>query len=526
MRPLTIRMTTIAACVVCIAGAGQTADLMLGAKDLRRIGTGPLIAPDIKGLPANPDLPAVDPNLQSAEARQLQGLIARGVSQGFGGLLYDNRDRDHSALKRSLFPNLTFLTYDEELKRRGLDYGLAGRILIPATVFGNSSTALTAGLRARSQVRLAMTTPGGPAQAYRDYVANSLYVYPEHRDHDAVDMYPANWPYTLVSQGSSGSDKPFLSAVAMSLAALPADTRQALEETGLIVPTLQMLLRRNLGMVRSRDTYLSAAAHPTVFMSEWLQPGRMIGQAAALRPEDIPPMVRLNIVEDGFANKAGLAGRDEHLFDTPSAIARIWRNLEWQREMIVSAEQTKDPNGRELRFDWVLLRGDPERVRIKPLDPAATSARITLNWHDMFLLPARSTDDAARQTSRVDIGVFAWNGRVDSAPAMISVSFPTHQERTYEPGPDGMMRLARIDYDAIGRGAYYDPLLHWSAPWVDRLSYLPDGTLAGWTRDQGAAVTRFDAKGNLVDGREVTYQIPSNPKKMPLLEYRVFGQQD
>ncbi|SFU07780.1 hypothetical protein SAMN05216236_12415 [Sedimentitalea nanhaiensis] len=504
---------------------GYAADVALGAKDLRRIGTGPLIAQDVAGLPADPDLPVVDPNAMSPEARQLQGLVARGVSQGFGGILYDNRDRAHSLLSRSLFPNLTFLTYDAQLTKQGLDYGLAGGILIPALVFGNSSTALTSGLNARSQVRLAMTTPGGPARGFRDYIANSLYIYPEHRDHDAVDMYPANWPYTLTSQGSSGSDGPFMAAVAMTLAAFPADTRAALETAGLVAPTVQMILRRNLSMVRTRANYLSAAAHPTVFSSEWLQPGRMIGQAAGLRPEDIPPLVRLRVLDEGFVNKAGLPGKDEHLFTTPSAIARIWRNLDWQREMTVTAAPTGDPNGHDLRFDWILLRGDPEHVRIEPLDQDGVSARITVDWHDMFVLPARSTDDIARQSSRVDIGVFAWNGRADSAPAIISISFPTHQSRQYQPGPDGVMRLIEVDYDAIERGAYFDPVLHWSAPWTDRFAYLADGTLGGWSREENGMLTQFDARGNPVAGGRVIYQLGRDRKKLPQLQYKIVDEQ-
>ncbi len=520
-----IWVMAVFAMLALAGGPGRTADLVLTFKDLRRLGTGPLIAQDVAGLPADPDLPVIDPSATSPEARQLQGLVGRGVSQGFGGILYDNRDRAHSTLSRSLFPNLTFLTYDDDLTKQGLDYGLAGGILIPALVFGNSSTALTSGLRARSQARLAMTVPGGPARGFRDYTANSLYIYPEHRDHDAVDLYPANWPYTLTSQGSSGSDGPFMTAVAMTLAAFPADTRAALEAAGLVAPTVQMILRRNLTLVRTRANYLSPAAHPAVFASEWLQPGRMIGQAAALRPEDIPPLVRLRVVQEGFVNKAGLAGKDEHLFTTPSAIARIWRNLGWRREMIVTAAPTADPNGRDLRFDWVLLRGDPARVRIEPLDPDGLSARITLDWHDSFVVPARGTDDQPRQSSRVDIGVFAWNGRTDSAPAMISVSFPTHQNRQYRSGPDARMRLVEIDYDAIGRGAYFDPALHWSAPWSDRMAYGPDGGLQGWTRVQGDSRARFDARGDPVAGGRGTYRLDSDPRKLPVLRFRLLDDQ-
>lgn len=499
----------------CAVGA---AELTLTPDALTRFGNGPMIARKLQGLPADPALPAVELSDESDAARQLRGLVARGVSQGFDRILYDNRDRDHSSLPASRFPNLTALRYAPDLVAAGLDYGLAGPIVIPGLVFGNSSTAMTAGVDARSLVRHAMTAPGGAARAYRDYVSNSIYMYPEHQDYDAVDLYPANWPYTIVSQGSSYSDRPFMEAVAMTLAAFPADTRAALIEHNLVAPTMQMILRRNLRGVRSRADYLSPVAHPTVFSGENLRPGRMIGQAAAMRPENIPPQVRLSMVQEDFTQSAGLAGLDEHLFTTPSAVARIWRGPAWERQMVVSAEPTVDPNGHGVQFDWVLLRGDPARVRIEPQGPDGMTARITVNWHDAFALPANdSGGTGGRETSRVDIGVFAWNGLSDSAPAILSISFPTHQHRTYETGLGGAVRLASVDYDARGRGATYDPRLHWSAPWRDEFVYGPDGALTGWTRDTGHELDIYDASGQPVQGPPIRYELAQPPGEAPVL---------
>ena len=516
------RLHRIWALVLWLAGMGSTlaaAELTLTKSDLIRFGNGPWIAQNIVGLPRDPSLPVVDPAQTGSEAQLLRGLVGRGLSQGFGGILYENRDRNHSSLPQKLFPNLTFLKYAPILKSQGLDYGLAGDVLIPALVFGNSSTAMTTGPARRSLARAAMTFPGGPANAFRDYSANSIYIYPEHRDHDAVDLFPANWTYTITAQGSSYADRPFMRAVAMTLAAFSAQTRAALEREGLIAPTVQMILRRNLTEVNSREDYLSSLAHPTVFDGSWLRPGRMIGQAAALRPEDIPPMVRLKVVSETFERSAGLAGRDEHLFDTPSAIARIWRGPGWSREMTVTATPTKDPNGRDLRFDWVLLRGDPKLIRIEPLDPDGKTARIRLRWQPAFTVPPRKgSKDIARQSSRVDIGVFAWNGVSDSAPAIISVSYPTHQQRIYAPGLRGDRYLASIDYDAAFRRVGFDPVLHWSARWTDTFSYAKDGTLLGWTRYEKLGQTRFDANGRLPDGSEVVYRISDTPGRLPVLE--------
>jgi hypothetical protein len=380
-----------------------------------------------------------------------------------------------------LFPPLARLKYASDLQDAGLDQGLGGAIIYPAIVLGNASLALTQSPAPRSLPRLAMTTTDWPARSFRAYVANHVYVYPEHMDYDAVDLFPAQWPYMVTSQGSSGSDLPFVRALAMAVAAFRPETRDRLQSEGLMAATLQMILRRSQRTVYARDAYLSPLAHPTAFDPDQISPERMVALAAAIKPDVIPPLVRLSVMAEDFTPTAGLAQLSERLFDTPSAIARIWRGADWERDMTVSARQTVDLNGHALQFSWVLLQGDPADVRIEPLDPAGTQARITMRW------PAMPAPDAPRprKGTRIDVGVFAWNGFHDSAPAVISVSFPDHELRHYAPDATGQMRLIDIDYDAIGRGVGFDPLLHWSAPWRDIL--VDDGASAarGWWREQG-----------------------------------------
>lgn len=503
--------------------AVQRQDVLVREPDLQQISGGPLYTPRNLELPsADPSLPPVAPDAQIPGATQLRSLVARGVSQGFAGLLYENRDRDHSPLPRSLFPGLGHVVYGPTLRQAGWDYGLATRIVFPGPLIGNSSTALTAGPQQRSQMRFAMTTAQGPETAFAHYQANSLYIYPEHRDHDEADLYPANWPYTVNSQGSSGSDQGFMRALLMTLAAFPADTRAALEREGLIAPTLQMILRRNLDTVNTAADYFTGRAHSTAMDQARLRPGRMIAQAAALTPERIPPMVRLRVIRDPFLVTGDLVGRTEHLFTTPSAIARIWRTPDWSREIELSAEDTRDPNGRPLTFRWAVLRGDPERVQITPLDAAGTRARIRLAWHDAYPAPPRLPGEGApRMTSRVDIGVFADNGAEISAPAFLSISFPTHQQRVYAPGPDGITRLVSVDYDAAARGATYDPLLHWTAPWRDEFHFDPAGYFLGWTRFGRTGWTeKFRSDGRRSDGRAVEYILPDRPGVQIVLSYR------
>lgn len=445
------------------------------------VSIGPLgwIAPEVEGWQPSADLPLVDPRDSGPGAVLLRRLKIQGRAGALSGVFYENRDRGHSELPKGQFPQLTHLTFGPELRDLDLDYGLAGQIILPAIVIGNSSTALVIRPTQRSQTRRAMTAPNGPERAYLTYANNQVYVYPEHRDYDAADLFPANWPYMITSQGSSGSDQPFLRALGLALAALPDDTLDFITTKKLAAPTLQMILRRSQQGIYKRRDYLSGAAHRVVFDAKRLAPERIVSLANALKPTDVPPLVRLFVQDEDFVDKAGLWGLSEKLFDTPSAVARVWRSNAYRREMFVSAVNTHDPNGRNLTFDWVLLQGNPEKVWIDKLDAAGRQAHIRVDWHDT----RRISPNALRTTDRVDIGVFANNGMHDSAPAIISISFPSHQRRQYTPAANGHDRqLASVDYTAAGQGAYFDPLIHWYADWRDEFGYTPDGMLARWKR--------------------------------------------
>jgi hypothetical protein len=468
------------------AGAGE---VRLGARDLVSLGAAGWIAPGLVVPAPDPALPTVDPAATDPALVQLRGLASLRRAADFGGVLYDNRDRGHSDLPARRFPRLGRLAWAPELAAAGLDYGLGGRVLVPAIVIGNSSTAIRDGPAPRSLPRLAMTSAEGPGRAFRAYAANHLYVYPAHRDHDdAVDLFPAAWPYMAVSEGSSGSDQALLGALLATVAAFPPETRAVLAREGLVAPALQMILRRTLARVRGPGDYLTGVAHPSAVAAADLRPQAMVALAAAMRPDEVPGMVRLSVEAEDFAPAAGLGGLSERLFDTPSAVARVFRDPVWEKSVTLSAAATRDPNGRPLAFRWALLRGDPARVRIEPLDPAGRRARITVAWHDA--VPAPGGAAPARTGLRADIGVFADNGAWTGAPAILSVSFPVHEARRYAPGPDGAMRLAEVDYDAPGRGRSFDPVLHWSAPWRDRLRPARDGMPEGIERrgSGGAAV--------------------------------------
>ncbi len=512
-------------------GGSPPAALTLTGDDLQETPEALWRRPDLAWPAVPPDLPVIDPDDVSPEAAALRRLVAQGRAGGLAGVVYDNRDRGHSSLPENRFPQITRLAYGPDLRARRLDLGLALPVLLPAPpilapVIGNSSTAITAGAAPRSLPRLAMTTPGGPMRAWTAWAGNQTWVYPEHRDHDDEDLFPANWPYMLISQGSSYTDRPFLRATGLILAALPAATRAAAAEQGLIGPVVQMIFRR--AQVRDRSAYLSGAAHPTVFDGTRLNVAAMVARAAELRPDALPPLVRLAVPDEEFGDSAGLGARSERLFDTPSAIARIWRGPAFRREMRVTAAPTGAAGGPPVqRYLWVLLRGDPAAVRITPEGPRDETARISIDWQE-----ARPVARGQPRTSaRVDVGVFAETvgaetagaeagGGMISAPAFVSVSFPLHEARVYGPDGTGGMRLVSVDYDAAGGGRRLDPVLHWSAPWRDAFSYAPDGSLAGVLRTgTDGTVLRLDAQGRRADGSLPAYDIGGTPQ-VPVLQQR------
>jgi len=274
-----------------------------------------------------------------------------------------------------------------------------------------------------------------------------------------------------------------------------------------------MIFRRSLAPVLSREAYLSGMAHPSAVPGDQINLMRMVRLANALTPETVPPMVRLSVLSETRAAE----GRDyfgeglsERLFDTPVAIARLWRSHEPRRSMVVSAEATRDPQGRTPEFAWRLLRGDPRRSRIEPLDGRGLRARITLDWQLPRPVPGRPEITS----NRIDIGVFARSGDHDSMPALVSVLLPQHETRRYGRGPDGERRIESRDF-RVPEGGYADPVLFPEADWRDVYRYDSAGALQGWDRHAAEGIMRFDA-----DGRMIT---PDGPRPVRHLVERPAG---
>lgn len=446
-----------------------------------------------------------------AAGELLRQWARAGTAAGNAGDLYDNHDRDHSNMNYARFPQLTRVEYAPEVGSRGLNNGLQQHFLFNQVTLGNSSTALTSGPFWRSQPRFALTRPGGVNHLLLQYRNNHLYVYPEHRDHDPGhngkkgygDVLPANTPYMIISQGSSGSDRVFLDAIAATLAAFRPEVKKRLTEVGCLMPVVQMIFRRCQRPVRSDADYRSAAAHPTVFAKGNLDVEAMVRMAQKITPDHLPPIARIAVIDESF----GIPGRDyfdarpsERLFDSDFAVARLIKSRSYWHSMTVSAESSFDLNGQPLTWHWNVIRGDRDRIRITPLDSQSSRVRIEVGYHERRPV----TGGSKLESNRVDLAVFVSNGQYTSPPAFISLNYLDNERRVY----DKQQRIHVIDYnDPVVSRNYVDPLLDARRDWRDEFEYDDAGQLNGWERIRESSRERFTA-----DGRLITADGPGGPR--------------
>ncbi len=381
-------------------------------------------------------------------AKLVNQWFNQGTAAGNKGDYYDNRDRGHSMLRVKNYPQLSLHKYTRAQLARRMDWAATGEVR-PYVTMGNSSTS-SSPTRGGSNPRQMYSSSRGLQQLYLQYRGNNVYIYPEHLDHDPGhngrggygDLFPTNSPYLIISQGSSGSDRVFMDAVLLTLAAFRPEVKRILTARGLLMPTIQMILRMSNRNITNPDAYLSGRAHPTVFNGKLLNPTAMVKRAHAITPDTIPPLVSLRVVTEDQPSdiycKDSL-NRSEQLGDTPHVIARIHRRLDYKKRIVLSAAKSTDINNRKLTFFWKLLRGDAKLVRIKTSDNGRV-AEITVAYHGRRPIAAGS----AQESNRVDIGVFAFNGKSYSAPSFYTILYLDNERRTY--APDG--RLLEAWYNA------------------------------------------------------------------------------
>jgi hypothetical protein len=371
----------------------------------------------------------------------LRRWYADGSAAGNTGDYYDNRDTGHSPLDLNRHPQILPINSNER--------GRQTRIL-PNVVFGNSSTSFQA-TDGGSNPRAYYVSAQGVNFLYNQYARNNLYIYPEHQDYDPGrnggggygDLYPINTPYLITSQGSSGSDQPFMHAVAYTLAAFRPEVKQKLKESGFLMPTVQMLLRISSRRVAADADYLTGKAHPPVFQGDEINARKMVEMAHDIYLSNVPPLALIRVVNEDtpvFGRDYFEPGRTEKLADTPAAVGRIFRGSAGTRSITIDASESKDLNGKPLKFFWTVLQGDARRIKISYLNPEHSMAKITVPYFRRF-----PVDGMPRlETNRVDIGIFVHNGTYYSPPAFLTFYAFDSEARTY--ATDG--RVIDIGYNA------------------------------------------------------------------------------
>ena len=239
----------------------------------------------------------------------LDRWIAEGTASGLDGTTWDNRDDGHSRVNLDQLPGMKQFPYSKS-EARTVGWGLQLQTR-NATTVGNSSTAHKQ-INKGSQPRCAYSAANALRALRRQYGKNNLYIYPSHMDHiggntregksqtkkwgsGRGDMYPTNTPYVIITQGSSGTDQPFIRAVSWAIGAFSPEVRAKLENEKLLMPTIQHLLRSNQTHVKTRDDYLSGKAHPAVFDRADLDAIGMMNAAHEMRLNTIPPLVQISV---------------------------------------------------------------------------------------------------------------------------------------------------------------------------------------------------------------------------------------
>jgi len=331
--------------------------------------------------------------------------VTAGTAAGWTGVTYENRDGDHAYLgELERFPSITGVTTDQG----PTNFGTSALHMDPSQiVVGNASLAY--GPMAEGWQSLPRYDAERFAASYaRMYHAQKFFWYPEHRDVGGEDYFHLLAPYVGVWQGSSYEGFDELSKWMLALGAFRTDTRAALVSAGLLMPTVRMAdLRARAGSDR---VYLTEAAYPTATQDVATEQP-MVDRINGMPADWYPPAVAMTVVEESF-------GPTEQPITTADAIARNWRSGDTAaRRIVVDVGTTTDANGHALSFHWRVIRGDASLVRITPMADDESRVELVFQPH-----PERNVTFYGRdyRSSLATVGVFAFNGRYFSAPAMVS----------------------------------------------------------------------------------------------------------
>ena len=432
------------------------------------------------------------------EAQTIRQWQQERTSAGNQGLLYANRDNNTMPLDITRFPGLLRLGYSQEMIDRELNIGLPNSLFVVENsnmllpVIGHSSMGYMNSPYWRSQPRAVCGDPRQTALQSALLLGNQLFFYPAYSDYDpgTGDLFPANTPTCFAVAGANSAEQPFVEAAFAALAALRPETRAELSRTGLLMPTLQMLFRASQRTLKNREDYLTGIAHPPVFQAANLDTAKLVQMAHALTTNDLPPIVVLNVRSETQM----IPDRDffdilrsEQLFDSPLAVARIFRGAARTRTLEIRTQCRRT----DAKLHWVVLQGDPAKVTFTPCATNSSLMKLTVAYHNPF--PTPIGNGKRIMTARVDIGIIAETATGFSVPSFVSFCFLGNEQRTY--ADDG--RIVSIDYTRR-QTVYTDPLMSYARNWKDSYLYDAKNNMTGWMRRRGLEEERFTAYGHRV----------------------------
>ena len=334
--------------------------------------------------------------------------LAANGSGGNEGDLYMNRDHFHSpdgreALEAFLaeYPGLTNITLDQEGRSRGADLDFPN-IIFPYPVFGNCSRARVGDAYWRSLPRALTTTDSFRLKAMaRLWLSNQTWVFPSNADTAPVgtngDVFASITPYWLTTAGRSWSDLYYLKAALEASRSLKAATKQEAIKKGLLASTIQTLIRKSLVAVKDENDYISAAAHPTALPPNGLDLARLKSAAAAMKPDEIPPLAVVAVRPRPVAESPTWP---ELTYATAFAWAYVLRADEQERVFAISAKGADE-------YAFAVVHDDLKAASLSRL--SHDTAIVTLDKSKMS------------PTNRVDVAVFGKERKTAwGAPSYIS----------------------------------------------------------------------------------------------------------
>ena len=328
--------------------------------------------------------------------------LSDSLNLPYAGLLYVNRDGNHSTLAMTNWPGLTPISFDAEGRARGQDIGFPNTTF-PFPVIGNVSRAITMGPYWRSLPRALMTSDAFRLKLMsKFYLSNQFWVYPAAFDCPPIgtngNVFASMTPYWLVSQGRSWSDLYYLKAALTVWKSLKHSVREKIVRRGMWAPVVQMLLRSSLTTVVTPEDYFTPKANPTAFPPDGIDLTKLAQSAAALTEAEIPPVAVIARVIGLDAGNEGVW--PELTYSSVCAWAAVLRTEASQRTFLITAA-----GGDEYRFH--VIWDEKSAASVIPLGP--DTARVTIN------------KDLLTPTNRVDIGVYARaKGTKWSAPSFVS----------------------------------------------------------------------------------------------------------